>query len=69
MRKIEINTEFIKLDQLIKFAGITQTGGESKNIIKDGRVFVNGEIVKERGKKIRKGDIVEIDGIEKLIVV
>ncbi|GFN37111.1 RNA-binding S4 domain-containing protein [Tepidimicrobium xylanilyticum] len=69
MRKIEINTEFIKLDQLIKFAGITQTGGESKNIIKDGRVFVNGEIVKERGKKIKKGDIVEIDGIEKLIVV
>ncbi|NLW41171.1 MAG: RNA-binding S4 domain-containing protein [Tissierellia bacterium] len=69
MREIEIKTDFIKLDQLIKFAGIAQTGGESKNIIKNGTVYVNGRIVKERGKKIRKGDVIEIEGIEKIIVV
>lgn len=69
MREVEIRTEFIKLDQLLKFAGITQTGGESKIIINEGLVSVNGQTVKERGKKIRKGDIVEIKEIGKFIVV
>lgn len=60
MQEIKINTEFIKLDQFLKFAGISQTGGESKFIIKNGDVKVNGEVTFERGKKIRKGDIVEV---------
>lgn len=69
MREVRITTKFIKLDQLLKFAGIAQTGGESKMLIKEGIVSVNGQIVKERGKKIRRGDIVEIKEIDKLIVV
>ena len=69
MREIKIKTDIIKLDQLLKFAGIAQTGGESKNIINMGMVLVNGKIVKERGKKIKKGDIIEIKDIEKLIVI
>lgn len=69
MRQIEIKTEFIKLDQLLKYAGISETGGRSKFLISQGLVSINGHIVKERGKKIRKGDIVEIKGIDKLIVV
>lgn len=69
MREIKITTEFIKLDQLLKFAGITQTGGESKVLINEGLVLVNGQVVKERGKKIRRGDIVEIKKTDKLIVV
>lgn len=69
MREIKINTDIIKLNQLLKFAGIAQTGGESKNIINMGMVLVNGKIVKERGKKIKKGDIIEIKDIEKLIVI
>lgn len=69
MREIKIKTDIIKLDQLLKFAGITQTGGESKNMINEGIVSVNGNTVKERGKKIKKGDIVEIEDIEKIIVV
>ena len=69
MREIKIKTDIIKLDQLLKFAGITQTGGESKMLIKEDIVSVNGQIVKERGKKIRRGDIVEIKEIDKLIVV
>ncbi|CCQ96927.1 S4 domain protein [[Clostridium] ultunense Esp] len=69
MREVKIKTNIIKLDQLLKFAGITQTGGESKNIINMGMVSVNGNIVKERGKKIKKGDIIEIENTERLIVV
>ena len=53
MKEIKINTDTIKLDQLLKFAGITDTGGQSKLIINQGIVKVNEEIVK-RGKKIKK---------------
>ncbi|HFL3828504.1 TPA: RNA-binding S4 domain-containing protein [Clostridioides difficile] len=69
MKEIKINTEIIKLDQLLKFAGITQTGGQSKMIINDGLVTINGEIVKQRGKKIKKGDIIEIKDIDSFIVI
>lgn len=67
--EVKINTEFIKLDQLIKFAGVVQTGGESKMIIQDGLVRVNGEVELKRGKKIVKGDKIEIENIESFIVV
>lgn len=69
MKEIEINTNIIKLDQLLKFAGITQTGGESKILINKGKVMVNGEIIKQRGKKIKKGDIIEIKDMDKFIVI
>ena len=69
MKEIKISTDTIKLDQLLKFAAIAQTGGQSKIMINEGIVKVNGEIVKERGKKIKKGDIVEIKDMDKLIVI
>lgn len=59
---IKIDTEFIKLDSLLKLSGIVQTGGIAKNIIQDGLVKVNGEVETRRGKKIRQGDVVEFDG-------
>lgn len=68
MEEIKIETEFIKLDQLLKYVNIAQSGGESKLIIKEGEVKVNDEVVFERGKKIRSGDIVEVNGYEKFIV-
>lgn len=61
--KIEITGEFIKLDSLLKFAGVTRTGGAAKGIIQQGGVKVNGEVCTQRGKKIRRGDIVKIDGL------
>ena len=67
--QIEIIGEFIKLDSLLKFAGLTETGGIAKEIIQEGRVKVNGEVCTQRGKKIRRGDIVSIDEIEQEIVV
>ena len=57
--KIKIDTEFIKLDSLLKYASIVQTGGEAKDLILDEQVKLNGEIITQRGKKIRPGDIVE----------
>ena len=56
MEKIRITTEFIKLDALLKFAGLCETGGEAKELIQ------GGEVCTMRGKKCRAGDTVELDG-------
>lgn len=58
---IKINTEFIKLDQLLKFAGIAETGGHAKEIVAEGVCVVNGEVCTQRGKKLYNGDTLEID--------
>ncbi len=58
MEKIAIETEFIKLDSLLKFASLVGTGGEAKYAIAEGMVRVNGEVCTMRGKKIRPGDTV-----------
>ncbi len=55
---IFISTEFIRLDALLKFAAVTQSGGEAKFFIQEGEVTVNGEVCVQRGKKIRPGDTV-----------
>ncbi len=62
--QIEIKTEFIKLDSLLKFAGLTDTGGLAKEVIQQGLVKVNGEVCTMRGKKIRSGDTVAVEGYE-----
>lgn len=65
---IKINTEFIKLDALLKFASLVSSGGEAKAIIQDGQVLVNGEVCTMRGKKIREGDIVSVGGDEVKVI-
>ncbi|HCX62607.1 MULTISPECIES: RNA-binding S4 domain-containing protein [Sedimentibacter] len=67
MEKIKINTEFIKLDQLLKYANAVEGGGMAKNVILDGMVKVNGEVVLQRGKKLRDGDIVKYNNEEYII--
>ena len=62
MENIIITTEFIKLQDLLKFANLVSTGGEAKIIIQEGEVKVNGEVCTMRGKKIRPGDVVELGG-------
>ena len=59
---VRINTEFIKLDQFLKWCGACMTGGEASEIIKAGDVLVNGNVETARGKKIRPGDVVSLDG-------
>ena len=63
MDKVAINTEFIKLGQLLKFASIVGNGSDAKMLIADGIVKVNGVVVTERGKKIHPGDVVEVVGM------
>ncbi len=58
---IKITTPFIKLDQLLKFSGLVDSGGEAKEHILSGNVKFNGVTVLERGKKIYPGDTVEMD--------
>lgn len=67
--EIKIKTEFIKLDSLLKFAGVVETGGIGKEIIAEERIKVNGEICTMRGKKIRNGDRVQIEEIDTEILV
>jgi len=67
MEKITISTEYIRLDQFLKFAGVCGSGAEAKAWISEGKAKVNGATEQQRGKKIRKGDIVEIIGKEYLI--
>ena len=62
MEKIEITTEYIKLQDLLKIAAAVQTGGEAKLLIQEGEVTVNGEVCTMRGRKIRPGDDVCFDG-------
>lgn len=69
MQEIKIETDFIKLDQFLKYASIVQTGGEAKMMIQDGIISLNGEVVIQRGKKIRKGDIIEIEDYDSYLVV
>lgn len=56
--EIEITTEYIKLDSLLKFAALVGTGGEAKYVISEGMVTVNGEVCTQRGRKIKPGDVV-----------
>lgn len=62
MEKIKIETEFIKLDALLKYAVLVGSGGEAKTVIADGMVSVNGAVCTMRGKKIRPGDTVTFAG-------
>lgn len=58
--QIKITTEFIKLQQLLKFSGAADIGSEAKDMIASGIVKVNGEVCTMRGKKLRPGDVAEI---------
>ncbi len=62
MKEIIFNTEFIKLQQFIKLSKIVGQGSDAKMLILDGIVKVNGKVCLERGKKIKNGDVVDIDG-------
>ncbi len=60
---IKIDTEFIRLDALLKLAGAFETGGQAKIAIQNGEVLVNGEVCTMRGKKMRPGDQASFAGV------
>ncbi len=59
--EVTIKTPFIKLEQVMKLAGLTDTGGFAKELIQNGAVSVNNEVCTMRGKKIRNGDVITVD--------
>ena len=62
MKTITIQTEFIKLQDLLKFANLVESGGEAKEAVQKGLVTVNGEVCTMRGKKLRPGDVFAYQG-------
>ena len=65
--KIKIDSEFIRLQDLLKLSGVCSTGGMAKVVIQNGEVLVNDEVCTVRGKKMRPGDFAQFDDI-KIIV-
>lgn len=61
MEQIQITSEYIKLDQLLKFANLTENGADAKFLVQNGYVSVDGEVETRRGRKLRGGEVVEID--------
>jgi len=68
MQELKINTEYIKLGQLLKLASLVDSGSYAKLFIADGLVTVNGEVDLRRGRKVYPGDIVEFSD-EKVKVI
>ena len=67
VKRVCISGEYIKLDGLLKLTAVVSSGGEAKRLIQGGWVYANGRLCRERGRKIRPGDIVRY-GAETLIV-
>ena len=66
--RVSIDTEFIKLGQLLKLASLVSQGSDAKMLIQDGQVTVNGEVETRRGKKLYDGDVFEFEGEEFKVV-
>lgn len=68
-QEIRIYTDYIRLDALLKLAGMADTGGAAKVLIQAGKVRVNGEICTQRGRKLRPDDRVDRTDQEGVAVV
>ena len=69
MEEIKITTPFIKLDQLVKFARLAETGAKAKILIELGEFNINGELCTKRGKKIKPGDVIDFKNKKYKIVL
>ena len=67
-QELAITTEFIKLQDAMKFANIVMSGGEAKQLIQEEQVKVNGEVCTMRGKKLRSGDVFSFQDLSFKIV-
>lgn len=61
-REVPISGEMIRLGQLVKLAGLADSGAEARELVQEGSVRVNGELETRRGRQLRRGDLVEADG-------
>lgn len=60
MRDVSIREDTIRLGQLLKLAGLADSGGEAKELLAEGAVTVNGELEERRGRQLRSGDVVAV---------
>ncbi|CAI6064670.1 S4 domain-containing protein YaaA [Cohnella sp. JJ-181] len=68
MKEIEITTEYIQLQQLLKLGDCIGSGGEVKPFLQENEVKVNGEPENRRGRKLRPGDVIEVAGSGSFVV-
>lgn len=61
--------DFIQLDQFLKMENVVGSGGEAKHFIREGNVVVNGEVETRRGRKLRSGDLVEVNGKQYTVAI
>ena len=67
--KIKVNTEFITLGQFLKLADVIQSGGMAKWFLSENDIFINGEQDQRRGRKLRVGDKVQIQGFGEFLII
>ena len=63
MRDVEVTGEYIALGELLKLAGVVDSGGEVKRVLAEGKVTVNGAVETRRGAQLRPGDVVHLPGV------
>jgi ribosome-associated protein len=61
-RDVPIREDMIRLGQLLKLAGLADSGGHARELIQDGAVTVNGEVETRRGRQLKRGDVVSVEG-------
>ena len=59
-KTVKLTQEMITLGDLLKLAGVADSGGQAKLMVQEGMVSVNGEVCRQRGRKLRKGDVVDV---------
>ena len=64
MDEIEIRGDSIRLGQLLKLAGVAESGADAKALLADGAVTVKGEVEIRRGRQLAPGDVVGAEGEE-----
>ena len=67
IKYVKLKTLWIRLDQLLKFAGVAESGGQAKEMILGEEVQLNGELCLARGKKIFPGDVITLNGVEIIV--
>jgi ribosome-associated protein len=61
-REIPIREETIRLGQLLKLAGLADSGAEARELVQEGAARVNGEVETRRGRQLHRGDVVDVAG-------
>jgi ribosome-associated protein len=62
VREVTVSREVIRLGQLLKLAGLVDSGADAKAVLAEGGVRVNGEVETRRGRQLQRGDVVEHGG-------